>query len=281
MLFIQKVDSCRNCRNCRSGEEQYCEDNGTVFTYNSKFKHPHCVERGNVTYGGYSESIIVDEKFVLKIPQGMNLPSAAPLLCAGITTYGAFMKNGLLGNQRLAIIGIGGLGHVAVKIGKALGCHVTAISHNSSKRRSALDHLGAHNFIDLNNEGSIASANGSFDFILDTMPTEHDLSNYMNLLRVGGKYVVVGLPPGKLKVSASSLVGNRKVLTGSKIGGIEQTQEMLNFCNRHGITCDIELVEASDINECYERVIKSDVMYRFVVDATSFSSSVANVHGSK
>ena len=250
-----------------------------MFTYNSNFKHSHCVERGNTTYGGYSESIIVDEKYVLKIPNGMNLPSAAPLLCAGITTYGAFMNNGLLGNQRLAIVGIGGLGHVAIKIGKALGCHVTAISHNSSKRRNALDHLGAHDFIDSSDGGRMASSKESFDFILDTMPTEHDLCNYMDLLAVGGKYVLVGLPPGKLKVAASSLVGNRKVLTGSKIGGIGQTQEMLHFCNRHKLTCDIELVEASDINECYERVIKSDVMYRFVVDATSFSSSVANVRG--
>jgi uncharacterized zinc-type alcohol dehydrogenase-like protein len=218
--------------------------------------------------------MVVDEKYVLKIPKGMNLPSATPLLCAGITTYGSFIHHGLLGNQRLAVVGIGGLGHVAVKIGKALGCHVTAISRGVSKRSNALNHLGAHEFIDSTDEDFMNSAQGSFDFILDTIPAEHDICAYMKLLNVGGKCVLVGLSPETLNLKASMLVQNRKVLVGSKIGGIRETQDMLDFCGRHKIGCDVELVQASDINECFERVIKSDVMYRFVIDATSFSSSV-------
>ena len=266
------MDSCRSCEHCKSGLEQYCADQGTVFTYNSKFMHAHCAEHGARTYGGFSESIVVDQHYVVNIPEGMDLASAAPLLCAGISTYSPLMRFGLIANKRLGVVGIGGLGHIAVKLGRALGCHVTAVSRGMKKRSSVLEHLGAHEFIDSTDAEAMRKAQASIDFILDTIPAVHDLGTFLELLRVDGKYIVVGLPPEKLQLQASSIVQDRKILAGSKIGGMHEMQEMLDFCCRHKISSDVEVVPAASINECFDRVVTSSVRYRYVVDVSTIAS---------
>lgn len=263
------VDSCRKCSYCKAGEENYCQ-NGMVGTYNSKAKYDHMPENnangGDVTYGGYSESVVVDMSYVLKIPTNLDLAAATPLLCAGITTYSPLKHFGLAPNHRLAVLGLGGLGHMAVKFGVAFGADVTVISRGTSKRDGSLKELKANHYIDSTDKAAMDAAAGTFDFLLDTIAADHDISAMMGLLRTNGKCVLVGAPPNPFNVHAFSFIGGRKTLSGSLIGGIEETQEMLEFCGRHNIVCDIEMIKADEINTAYDRALKADVKYRFVID---------------
>lgn len=263
------VDSCRTCTFCKAGEENYCKT-GMVGTYNSKAKYSHMVEHnadgGAITYGGYSESIVVDRQYVLRVPSNLDLAAATPLLCAGITTYSPLKHFGLKPNHRLAVLGLGGLGHMAVKFGVAFGSHVTVISRGTGKKESALGDLKANSYVDSTDAAAMAAVAGTFDFMLDTIAADHDIGAMMNLLTTNGKCVMVGVPPGPLSIHAFSFIGGRKTLSGSLIGGIEETQEMLEFCGRHNIVCDIEMIKASEINVAYDRAVKSDVKYRFVID---------------
>jgi uncharacterized zinc-type alcohol dehydrogenase-like protein len=255
------VDSCRECEACLAGEEQYCERGMTV-TYNG-----HERDGGTPTYGGYSERIVVDENYVLRIPQGLPLDGAAPLLCAGITTYSPIRHFGAGAGDEAAVVGLGGLGHMAVKFLKALGAHVTVLSHSPSKKDDAA-RLGADDFV-------VTSARDSFDrnakrfgFILDTVSARHDYNAYLNLLRRDGTMVLVGLPePSPL--DAGSLIDGRRRLAGSVIGGIRETQEMLDLCAERGIASDVEVIPIQEVNEAYERTLRSDVRYRFVIDLAS------------
>lgn len=255
------VDSCRECKPCRAGDEQYCE-RGMAPTYNGYER-----DGKTPTYGGYSARITVDENYVLQIPKGLSLEGAAPLLCAGITTYSPFKHFGVKAGDKVAVVGLGGLGHMGVKIAKALGANVTVLSHSPSKRDDAL-RLGADDFL-ATRDASIFEKNASrFDFILDTVSAQHDYNAYLNMLRLDGTMVLVGLPdPSPL--SAGPLISARRRLAGSMIGGIRETQEMLDFCARHGIVSDVEVIPIQQINEAYERTIKGDVRYRFVIDIAS------------
>lgn len=255
------VDSCRECEACRAGEEQYCAQ-GANFTYN-------CRERDGKTptYGGYSTRITVDESYLLKIPEGIPLERAAPLLCAGITTYSPLRHFGVNKGDRIAVVGLGGLGHMAVKLGKALGAHVTVLSHSPNKRDDALK-LGADDFIVTQDPEVFAGNAGRFGFMLDTVSARHDYNAYLNLLQRNGTMVLVGLPdPAPL--AAGPLIMGRRRLAGSLIGGIRETQEMLDFCAGNGIAADVEVIPIQRINEAYERTLKSDVHYRFVIDMAS------------
>jgi uncharacterized zinc-type alcohol dehydrogenase-like protein len=255
------VDSCRECEACLAGEEQYCEKGMTV-TYNG-------LERDGKTptYGGYSTRITVDEKYVVRIPEGIPLDQAAPLLCAGITTYSPLRHFGVKPGHRVAVVGLGGLGHVGVKIARAMGAHVTVLSHSPGKREDAL-RLGADDFIATSEPGTFQTHARRFDFILDTVSAKHSYDDYLGLLKRDGIMVLVGLPD-PTPISAFSLAGARRSLAGSNIGGIRETQEMLDFCAEHGIAADIELIPIQQINEAYERLLRSDVRYRFVIDSNS------------
>jgi len=255
------VDSCRQCEACEAGEEQYCHA-GASFTYNSREQ-----DRITPTYGGYSTRITVDESYVLKIPDGIPLERAAPLLCAGITTYSPLRHFGVQRNDRIAIVGLGGLGHMAVKLGKALGAHVTVLSHSPGKREDAF-RLGADNFIVLRDAEAFAQNAGRFSFILDTVSAQHDYNAYLSLLRRDGTMVLIGLPE-PTPLAAGPLVMGRRRLAGSLIGGIRETQEMLDFCAENGVAADVEVIPIQNINEAYERTLKSDVRYRFVIDMAS------------
>lgn len=255
------VDSCRSCSACEAGEEQYCEK-GAQFTYNA----PDPV-MGGVTFGGYSTQITVDENYVVRVPESLPLDAAAPLLCAGITTYSPLHHFGVKQGTRVGIVGLGGLGHMGVKFAHAMGAHVTVISHSESKKEDAL-RLGADAFITTHDPEVFNTYAGQFDFILNTVSASHDLNLYLNLLGLDGRMVLVGLPDPSV-VAAFPLVFKRRSLSGSLIGGIQETQEMLDFCAEKGITCDIEVIKMSEINEAYERMIKSDVRYRFVIDMAS------------
>jgi len=263
------VDSCRSCDNCRHGEENYCAK-GMVGTYNSKHKYAHCVEYnvdgGAPTYGGYSQTIVVDHNYVLSIPENLDLAAATPLLCAGITTYSPLMHFGLKPNQTFAVNGLGGLGHMAAKFGVAWGADTTIISRGTGKKAGALAELKVHHFIDSTNEDELKESAGKFDFILDTVSAVHDIPTLVGLLKTNGKLILVGAPPGPLNFSGLQLIMGRKTIAASLIGGIQETQEMLDFCGRHNITCDIEMISADQINVAYERTLKSDVKYRFVID---------------
>ena len=255
------VDSCRECEACRAGEEQYCE-RGMSPTYNGR-------EQDGVTptYGGYSERIVVDEDYVLRIPEGIPLAGAAPLLCAGITTYSPIRHFGVQPGQEAAVVGLGGLGHMGVKFLAAIGARVTVLSHSAGKRDDAR-RLGAHDFVVTSEAGAFARNAGRFDFILDTVSAAHAYSDYLNLLRRDATMVLVGLPdPGPLE--AGALINKRHRLAGSQIGGIRETQEMLDFCAERGIAADVETIPIQRINEAYERTLRSDVRYRFVVDLAS------------
>lgn len=255
------VDSCRQCEACAAGEEQFCQA-GASFTYNSREQ-----DGQTPTYGGYSTRITVDESYILKIPDGIPLERATPLLCAGITTYSPLRHFGVQRNDRIAVVGLGGLGHMAVKLGKAMGAHVTVLSHSPSKRDDAF-RLGADNFIVTREAEAFAQNAGRFSFILDTVSARHDYNAYLSLLRRDGTMVLVGLPePAPL--AAGPLVMGRRRLAGSLIGGIRETQEMLDFCAEHGVAADVEVIPMQDINEAYERTLKSDVRYRFVIDMAS------------
>ena len=266
------VGSCGECRSCLSGDEQYCSG-GMVGTYNSKEKYPHMAEYnssgGENTYGGYSQHIVTNQNFVLHIPKNLDLAAAAPLLCAGITTYSPFIHYGLRPQHKVAVMGLGGLGHMGVKLAVAMGCDVTVISRGTSKRDSAFNELKAHHFVDSKNPDDMAAAKGTFDFILDTISAQHAIGTYIDLLSVDGKLCIVGAPPEDLALQAAKLIFGRKTFCGSLIGGVRETQEMLDFCGRHNITCEIEKISANQITEAYERTIKGDVKYRFVIDTST------------
>jgi len=254
------VDSDRTCEECKAGEEHFCDKlSQTYNSYEQDGKTP--------TYGGYSTRITVDENYVLRIPDGMPLEGAAPLMCAGITTYSPLHHFGVKSGDKVAVVGLGGLGHMGVKLAKALGAHVTVLSHSVNKREDAL-RLGADDFL-ATRDASVFDKNANrFDFILDTVSAQHDYNAYLNMLRRDGTMVLVGMPdPSPL--SAGSLVPKRRRLAGSMIGSIRETQEMLDFCGKHGIVSDVEVIPIQQINEAYERMIKGDVRYRFVIDIAS------------
>jgi uncharacterized zinc-type alcohol dehydrogenase-like protein len=256
------VDSCRTCPNCQEGLEQYC-DNGPIFTYGSPDKH-----LGGITYGGYSDNIVVDESFVLRVPESLNLAAVAPLLCAGITTYSPLRYWNVRRGQKIGVVGLGGLGHMAVKFANALGAHVVLFTTSLNKKDDAL-RLGAHDVVISKDEAAMQKELNSFDFILDTVSANHDLTVYLNTLKRDGTLTLVGLPEKPLPVPAFSMAPKRRKLAGSLIGGLRETQEMLEFCAEHGIVADIEMIQIQQINEAFERMLKSDVKYRFVIDMTS------------
>ncbi|MBX3302425.1 MAG: NAD(P)-dependent alcohol dehydrogenase [Nitrospira sp.] len=255
------VDSCRTCTACREGLEQYC-DGGTLWTYSGQDKE------GRITRGGYSSQIVVDEHYVFRIPTTLSLAGAAPLLCAGITTYSPLRQWGVGRYHKLAVVGLGGLGHMAVKIAKAMGTEVTVLSASEKKREDA-KRLGAANFAVTSNPQTLTKLQGYFDYILDTVSAPHDYNTYLNLLKTDGTMILVGAPEKPTPVQAFSLIFKRRRLAGSLIGGIKETQEMLDFCAQHRIESDIELIPIQQVNEAYERVIRSDVRYRFVIDMAS------------
>ena len=255
------VDSCRQCESCQSGEEQYCE-NRISGTYNSREQ-----DGVTVTYGGYSKRIVVDENYIVLIPNNLPLDRAAPLLCAGITTYSPLRYFKVKPGDKVAVVGLGGLGHMAVKFAKAFGAHVTVLSHSPNKRVAAMA-LGADQFIAMDSSEAFAANRNQFNFILDTVSADHEYNDYLSLLKLNGIMCLVGLP-NPTTVGAFALVGKRRSLAGSMIGGIAETQEMLNFCSEHGIAADVEVISIDKINEAYERMIKSDVRYRFVIDLAS------------
>ncbi|GAB3517936.1 NAD(P)-dependent alcohol dehydrogenase [Emticicia fontis] len=253
------VDSCRTCDSCQAGLEQYCL-NGNSWTYNGTEQ-----DKKTPTYGGYSNTIVVHEDFVLHIAENLDLAATAPLLCAGITTYSPLRHWKVGAGHKLAVLGLGGLGHMGVKFGVALGADVTVLSTSPSKEADARE-LGAHHFVVTKDPEQLAKVKGSFDFILDTVSAEHDYQLYLSLLKVNGTHICVGAPPTPASVSAFSLLAGRKSLAGSSIGGIAETQEMLDFCAEKGIVSDIELINIKDIHTAYDRMLKGDVRYRFVID---------------
>lgn len=254
------VDSCRDCDPCRNGLEQYCEQ-GMTGTYNSTDR-----QTGEPTQGGYSNQIVVDENYILRIPGNLPLDAAAPLLCAGITMYSPLMHWQAGPGKRVAVVGLGGLGHMGVKIASALGAHVTVLSHSLKKKEDGL-RMGAKEFFATSDPETFTKLRGKFDLIINTVSAELDWNQYLGLLRLDGALVVVGIPEHETPpVGAFSLIGKRRSLAGSLIGGIRETQEMLDFCGKHQIVCDIEKIPVQEVNRAYERVVKSDVRYRFVLD---------------
>jgi uncharacterized zinc-type alcohol dehydrogenase-like protein len=262
------VDSCRQCGYCQEGLEQYCEA-GNTGTYNSP--DPHL---GTQTYGGYSESIVVDESFVLRVPDNLDLAATAPLLCAGITTYSPLRHWNVGAGQKVGVVGLGGLGHMAVKIAKAMGAEVIVFTTSPSKVEDAR-RLGADDVILSKDEAQMARYAGRLHFVLDAVSAQHDINLYLNLLRVDGSLALVGAPEHPLPVAAFSLIPYRRSFAGSMIGGIAETQEMLDFCGKHGIVSDIEMISIQEINEAYERLLKGDVKYRFVIDMSSLKNGAA------
>ncbi len=255
------IDSCHECDACREGEEQYCEQ-GMNATYNSYER-----DGSTPTYGGYSTHITVNEDYVLRIPASLPLERVAPLLCAGITTYSPLHRFGVRPGDRVAIVGLGGLGHMGVKIAKAMGAQVTVLSHSQGKREAALA-LGADDFVATGDPGAFKANALRFDFILDTVSAPHDYNAYLGLLKRDRTMVLVGIPD-PVPLSAAPLVMQRRRLAGSLIGGIRETQEMLDFCAAHGVASDVEVIPIQQVNEAYERVLRSDVRYRFVIDMAS------------
>jgi alcohol dehydrogenase (NADP+) len=258
------VDSDGTCPQCKAGLEQFCPN--MIQTYNSPDKH-----LGGVTYGGYSDSIVVDQRFVLRVPANLDLAGVAPLLCAGITTYSPLHHWGITKGKKVGVVGLGGLGHMGVKIAHALGAHVVVFTTSEHKKEDAL-RLGADEVVVSRNEDEMHQHTGSFDFILDTVSAEHDIDAYLNLIRLDGNLTLVGASPTKLSVAAFSLIMGRRNLSGSLIGGIAETQEMLDFCGEHNITADVEVIPIQKINEAYDRLAKSDVKYRFSIDMASLKS---------
>jgi len=257
------VDSCRSCDSCGAGEEQYCE-NGMSATYNGFERDGLLLDHSRPTFGGYSTSIVVDENYVLRVPDSIPAERAAPLLCAGITTYSPLHHFGVRAGDRVAVVGLGGLGHMGVKIAAAMGAEVCVLSHSPSKRDDAL-RLGAADFVATSDPDAFRRHAGRFDFILDTVSAPHDYNAYLSLLRLDGTMVLVGLPdPSPL--AAGSLIMRRRRLAGSLIGGIRETQEMLDFCAAHGVAADVEVIDIRHVNEAWERMLRGDVRYRFVID---------------
>jgi uncharacterized zinc-type alcohol dehydrogenase-like protein len=256
------VDSCRECSSCKAGMEQFCL-NGMTLTYNGPDK-----KSGGFTCGGYSSLIVVDEAFTLKISDKLDLAATAPLLCAGITTYSPLRHWKVGPGQKVGIVGLGGLGHMGVKFAAAMGADVVLFTTSPGKIKDALK-LGAKDVIISKNEDEMKKHAGSFDFILDCVAAKHDMNAYLQMLKLDGTLALVGVPPEPLEIAAFNLILPRRNLSGSLIGGIAETQEMLDFCAEHGIVCDIEMTPIQKVNEAYERVVKSDVKYRFVIDMKS------------
>jgi len=257
------VDSCGKCASCRAGDENYCDGpEGFVGTYNSPDKHT-----GKQTYGGYSDHIVVDEKFVLRVPKNLDLAAVAPLLCAGITTYSPLRHWKVGKGKKVGVVGLGGLGHMAIKLAHAFGAHTVLFTTSESKRADA-KRLGADDIIISKDAAQMEKHVNTFDFIIDTVSANHDINAYLNLLKRDGNLTLVGAPE-QLPVIPFSLIFKRRSFSGSLIGGIKETQEMLDFCGEHNITSDIEIIPIQKINEAYERMLKSDVKYRFVIDMAS------------
>ena len=254
------VNSCRECANCQRGREQFCNNKRTVFTYNSVE-----LDGKTPTYGGYSNQIVCDQDFVLRISEKLDLKAVAPLLCAGITTYSPLRKWGVGKGHKVGVVGLGGLGHMAVKLAASFGAEVTMLSRSPSKEADAR-RLGAHRFCNTRDKSQLESLANYFDFIIDTVSAPHDYNMYLNLLATDGVQICVGVPPSAMEIVGFNLIGNSRAIAGSLIGGIPETQEMLDYCAEHGIVCDVEMIAISEINEAYERVLKSDVKYRFVID---------------
>lgn len=256
------VDSCGECANCLAGEEQYCLT-GNTGTYGA-------VDRdGTITQGGYSTHVVVTEKFVVRIPEGLELDVAAPLLCAGVTTFSPLNHWDAGPGRNVAVVGLGGLGHMAVKLAHAMGATVTVLSQSLKKQEDGL-RLGADHYYATSDENTFSDLAGTFDLIINTVSAALDINAYLRLLRLDGALVSVGAPAEPLPVQAFSLIGARRTFAGSAIGGIRETQDMLDFCAKHGIGAEIEVIPAGQINEAYERVLASDVRYRFVIDAGTF-----------
>ena len=253
------VDSCRECDSCRAGEEQYCDRGQTVFTYNGRYKD------GTPTYGGYATNIVVDEAFALKVSDKLDLAAVAPLLCAGITTYSPLRHWNVSKGQRVGVVGLGGLGHMALKFARAFGAHVTQFTTSPGKEQDAI-RLGADEVVLTRDPAAVQKLANSFHFIIDTVSAPHDINLYLSLLRRDGNLTLVGAPEKPLAVGAFGLLMKRRSLAGSAIGGIRETQEMLDFCAERNIVSDIELIPIQQINTAYERMLKNDVKYRFVID---------------
>ena len=258
------VDSDRTCPECQAELEQFCPN--MTLTFNSPDKH-----LGGVTYGGYSEGIVVDEHFVLRVPSNLELAGVAPLLCAGITTYSPIRRAGVGAGKKVGVVGLGGLGHMGVKFARAFGAHVVVFTTSPNKKEDAL-RLGADEVVVSRNADEMQKHAGSFDFILDTISAEHDVNAYINLLRRDGNLTLVGAPEKPLSVAAFGLLFGRRSFSGSLIGGIAETQEMLDFCGEHNITADVEVIPIQKVNDAYERLLKSDVKYRFSIDMASLKA---------
>jgi uncharacterized zinc-type alcohol dehydrogenase-like protein len=258
------VDSDRTCPECQAGLEQFCPN--LTLTYNFPDKH-----LGGVTYGGYSDSIVVDQRFVVRVPANLNPAGAAPLLCAGITTYSPMRHWGVTKGKKVGIVGLGGLGHMGVKFAHALGAHVVVFTTSANKKDDAI-RLGADEVVVSRNANEMQAHANSFDFILDCVSADHDINAYLNLLRRDGNLTLVGAPEKPLAVAAFGLLFGRRSLSGSPIGGLPETQEMLDFCGKHNIISDVEVIPIQKINEAYERLLKSDVKYRFSIDMASLKS---------
>ena len=256
------VDSCRECEYCRDGLEQFCEP-GNTLTYNSPDKH-----LDTPTYGGYSESVVVDEHFVLRVPGNLNLAATAPLLCAGITTYSPLKHWHAGPGKKVGVVGIGGLGHMAIKIARAMGADVVVFTTSTSKAEDA-KRLGADEVVLSTDKAQMKAKRRSLHLIIDTVSGQHDINAYLRLLKVDGTLVLVGAPENPLPVEAFSVIPKRVSFAGSTIGSIAETQEMLDFCSKHNITADIELISIQDINDAYDRLLKGNVHYRFVIDMAS------------
>lgn len=261
------VDADLACPHCRDGYEQFCAN--MTLTFNSPDRH-----LGGVTYGGYSEAIVVDEHFVLGVPANLDPAGAAPLLCAGITTYSPLRHWGAGPGKKVGVVGLGGLGHMGVKFARAFGAHVVVFTTSPGKTEDAL-RLGAHDVVVSRDAEQMKPHGGSFDFILDTVSADHDVNAYLDLLRRDGAMTMVGAPPQPLRVGAFNLIMARRSLSGSSIGGIAETQEMLDFCGKHTITADVEVIPIQKANEAYERLIRSDVKYRFCIDMASLKDQAA------
>lgn len=255
------VDTCGSCHDCTNGHEQFCSE-GAVWTYNSMGKD------GHPTYGGYANTIVVNENFAFQVSKTLDPAGVGPLLCAGITTYSPLRRFNVGKGHRLAVLGLGGLGHMAVKFGLAFGADVTVLSNSPVKRQAALD-LGAHHFVDTSDTGQMVEVKGSFDFIIDCVSAKHDLNLYLGLLRTNGVHICVGLPVEPYEISAFSLLSGNKSVVGTGAGGLQETQEMLDFCATHQITADVELIDIKNIQAAFERMVRGDVRYRFVIDLNS------------
>lgn len=258
------VDSDGTCPQCQASREQFCPS--SVFTYNGPDRH-----LGGVTYGGYSESIVVDERFVLRVPENLDPAGVAPLLCAGITTYSPLRRAGVTTGSKVGIVGLGGLGHMGVKLAHAMGAHVVVFTTSESKKADAL-RLGANEVILSTQPDEMAKHAGTFDFILDAVSAEHDINVYINLLAVGGNLTLVGAPEKPLSLSSFALLFGNRSVSGSLIGGIAETQELLDFCGQHNIVSDVEVIPIQQLNEAYERMLRSDVKYRFSIDMSSLKA---------